>query len=84
MMKMNLKDTIPHLINLLLAIIGFFLVSAYNRSNESLQQINRDILSMNKDLVNLKLEITELQGRMLNEARVKEMIETELLKQRTA
>lgn len=77
---MNLKDAVPHLINLLLGIIGFFLVTAYNRTNETLSQLNKDVLSMNRDIVNLKLEITEMNGKMLNESRVREMIENELLK----
>ena len=75
---MNLNNSVPYLINLLLGIIGFFLVASHNRMTTTLSQLNKDILCMNKDIVSLKLEITELNMKMMTDERVKELIKLEL------
>ena len=79
-MALNLNTIIAYTINLLLGIIGFFLVASYNRTNETLAQINKEIMSMNKDIVGLKLEITEMNSKMMTDDRVRELIRLELLK----
>lgn len=79
-MALNLNTIIAYTINLLLGIIGFFLVASYNRTNETLAQINKEIMSMNKDIVGLKLEITEMNSKMMTDDRVRELIKLELSK----
>ena len=79
-MALNLNTVIAYTINLLLGIIGFFLVASYNRTNETLAQINKEIMSMNKDIVGLKLEITEMNSKMMTDDRVRELIKLELSK----
>ena len=79
-MSFNINTVIAYTINLLLGIIGFLLVASYNRTNETLAQINRDVVNMNKDILGLKLEITELNSKMMTEERVRELIRLEMLK----
>lgn len=75
--KLDYKALISYCINVLMSIIGFLLVSSYNKTNESLAQINHDILLVNKEIVQLKIELVELNSRILSEDRVKEIIKLE-------
>lgn len=79
-MSFNINTVIAYTINLLLGIIGFFLVASYNKTNTTLSQLNRDILSLNKEIVSLKLEITEMNSKMMTDDRVRELIKLELSK----
>lgn len=82
MKDINLNAVIAWVVNLLLGIIGFFLVASYNRTNEVLGQINKDVLGLNKEIVALRIDLTEINAKLLTEDRVKELIQLELLKQK--
>lgn len=68
---MNLNSIISYIINLLLGIIGFFLVMSFNNTNRQLVEINKDIIS-------LRLEITELKSQMMTDDRVREIFHLEM------
>jgi hypothetical protein len=68
---MTLNNIISYIINLLLAIIGFFLVTSFNNTNKQLLEINKDIIS-------LRLEITELKSQMMTDDRVREIFHLEM------
>lgn len=80
MKDINVNAVIAWIVNLLLGIIGFFLVASYNRTNEVLGQINKDVLNLNKEIVALRIDLTEINAKLLTEDRVKELIQLELLK----
>lgn len=80
MKDINVNAVIAWVVNLLLGIIGFFLVASYNRTNEVLGQINKDVLNLNKEIVALRIDLTEINAKLLTEDRVKELIQLELLK----
>ena len=82
MKDINVNAVIAWIVNLLLGIIGFFLVASYNRTNEVLGQINKDVLNLNKEIVALRIDLTEINAKLLTEDRVKELIQLELLKQK--
>lgn len=79
-MSFNINTLIAYVINLLLGIIGFLLVASYNRTNETLAQINRDVLSLNKEILGLKIKLTEVTDRMLTDERVRELIRMHCLR----
>lgn len=68
---MTLNNIISYIINLLLGIIGFFLVMSFNNTNRQLVEINKDIIS-------LRLEITELKSQMMTDDRVREIFHLEM------
>ena len=80
MKNFSMEKITAYIINLLLSIIGFLLVISYNRTNTALEQINRDVLNVNKEIVSLKLELTELNSKMMTDERVRELIHLELQK----
>lgn len=82
MKDINVNAVIAWIVNLLLGIIGFFLVASYNRTTEVLGQINKDVLNLNKEIVALRIDLTEINAKLLTEDRVKELIQLELLKQK--
>lgn len=82
MKDINANTVIAWAVNLLLGIIGFFLVSSYNQTTEVLGQINKDVLGLNKEIVALRIDLTEINAKLLTEDRVKELIQLELLKQK--
>lgn len=82
MKDINVNAVIAWIVNLLLGIIGFFLVASYNRTTEVLGQINKDVLTLNKEIVALRIDLTEINAKLLTEDRVKELIQLELLKQK--
>ena len=45
-------------------------------------RLNENITTLNRETVELKIQITEIQSKLLTEERVKEIVITELLKQR--
>lgn len=71
--KKTTAEIIRYGFDILIAILGFLLVSSYNRTNESLAKIN-------SDLIQLRIDVAELNAKMLTEDRVKEIVETEILK----
>lgn len=56
-----------------LLLYGFLLTQGYARINENLTVLN-------KEIVDLKIQVTSIQNQLLDEARIKEIVETELLK----
>ena len=78
MNNIDVKTLISYVINLLVGIVGFFLVASYNRTNEALAQINKEIMLVNREMVNMKIELVELNNKILTEERVKELIKLEL------
>ena len=71
--KKTTADIIRYGFDILIAILGFLLVSSYNRTNEALAKINADIIQ-------LRIDVAEMNAKMLTEERVKEIVETEILK----
>ena len=82
MKNLNINTIVAWIINLLLGIIGFFLVGNMNDTNKTLALINRDVLSINKEIVALKIEMTEMNLKMMTDDRVRELIQLELTKQK--
>lgn len=78
MNNIDAKTLISYVINLLVGIVGFFLVASFNRTNEALTQINKEIMLVNREMVNMKIELVELNNKILSEERVKELIRLEL------
>lgn len=68
-----MEKVMKYILGIVLAICGFLLANTYNRSVQTLA-------CMSKELSDIKLEIIEIKAHMLDETRVRELIETELLK----
>jgi len=68
---MNINNILSYIINLLLGIIGFFLIMSFNNTN-------RQLVEINKDIIGLRLEITELKAQMMDDDRVREILKLEL------
>lgn len=82
MKTFNINTIVAWIINLLLGIIGFFLVGNMNDTNKTLASINRDVLSINKEIIALKIEMTEMNLKMMTDDRVRELIQLELTKKK--
>lgn len=65
------SELAKYIFGILLSVIGFFLVNSYNRTNEALAKINADIIS-------LRIDVSELNARILTPERVKEIVKLEL------
>lgn len=67
------EDWIKYIISILIAAIGFFIVTQMQSTNTHLAEISKEILAV-------KMEIVHIQNTMITEERVKELIKLELLK----
>ena len=67
------EEIAKYICTTLLGIIGFFIVKSYN--NVALQ-----LAKLQDDVVGLKIALIEIQKSTLDEARVKEIVDLELIK----
>ena len=67
------EKLLKYVLGIVLAICGFLITSSYNKVSNNLAELNRDIVSM-------KLQLVELNSSIIDEERVKDIVETELLK----
>lgn len=65
------SELAKYVFGILLSVIGFFLVNSYNRTTEALTKINADIIQ-------LRIDVSELNARILTPERVKEIVQLEL------
>ncbi len=65
------SELAKYIFGILLSVIGFFLVNSYNRTTEALTKINADIIQ-------LRIDVSELNARILTPERVKEIVQLEL------
>jgi hypothetical protein len=70
---MKSENITLYIFNLLIGIIGFFLVTSFNR-------LNTEILRMTKEITSLKLEITELNAKIVTEEKVTSIVDYQLMK----
>lgn len=74
-----MKDTIltnlhKILITALLGIIGFLIVS-------KISDVNYNLIRLNKEVVDLQIEVAKINANMLTEDRVREICQYEILKE---
>ena len=67
------EEIAKYVFTTLVGIIGFFIVKSYN--NVALQ-----LAKLQEDVVGLKIALIEIQKSTLDEARVKEIVDLELIK----
>lgn len=67
------EDIMKYLFNLLLSVIGFFMVYYFTKTNATLAEISND-------LVSVRIDLSEIRATMMTEERVKELISLELAK----
>jgi hypothetical protein len=67
------EDLLKYAFNILISIIGFFMVYYFTKTNTTLASIS-------SDLINVRIDLSEIRATMMTEDRVKEIIDTELLK----
>ena len=71
---------LTYILNALLGCIGFLLVASYNSTHETLVQLSKEIVEVNKGVTGLKIELVDLSGKIMTEERVKELIRLELMR----
>lgn len=67
------EKILKYVLGIVLACLGFMLTQGYAR-------INENILQQNRDIVALKIQVTSLENKLLDEERIKEIVAMELLK----
>lgn len=72
-MTINMNDTVKIIINSVLAVLGFLLVWMFNNTQTQLANINSDILQ-------LRIDVSEINMKLMTDERVKELIHLELNK----
>lgn len=72
-MSVNMNDTFKIIINSILAVLGFLLVWMFNNTQTQLASINADILQ-------LRIDVSEINMKLMTDERVKELIHLELNK----
>lgn len=77
---MGRHSILTYIMNTLLGCIGFLLVSSFNSTHETLVQLNKEIVEINKGVASLKIELVDLSGKIMTEERVKELIRLELMR----
>lgn len=68
-----MKDLPTYIFNVLVSIIGFFLVFYFTKTNAELSKIGADI-------VNMRIELSELKASIMSEERVREIVQQEIIK----
>ena len=71
---------LTYILNALLGCIGFLLFASYNSTHETLVQLSKEIVEVNKGVTGLKIELVDLSGKIMTEERVKELIRLELMR----
>lgn len=73
------EKLLKYVLGLVLSICGWLVIQSYNR-------VSLNIIEMNKDIISMKLQLTEINAKMVDEDRVREIARetctTELLKHR--
>ena len=77
---MGRPNILTYILNTLLGCIGFLLVASFNSTHETLVQLNKEIVEINKGVASLKIELVDLSGKMMTEERVRELIRLELMR----
>ena len=77
---MGRLTVLTYILNALLGCIGFLLVASYNSTHETLVQLSKEIVEVNKGVTGLKIELVDLSGKIMTEERVKELIRLELMR----
>ena len=77
---MGRLTVLTYILNALLGCIGFLLVASYNSTHETLVQLSKEIVEVNKGVTGLKIELIDLSGKIMTEERVKELIRLELMR----
>lgn len=67
------NEIVKYIFGILLTCIGFMIANAYNRTNQSLVQLSADIIQ-------LRIDVSELNAKMLTEERVNQLIDLKLAK----
>lgn len=67
------ESWLKYIINILIAACGFFIVAQIQGTNTRLSQINSDILE-------LKIDVSQLRSSIISEDRIIDLIEVQLLK----
>lgn len=62
-----------YILSIVLGICGWLITMSYNRLNGNIERLNLD-------LVDMKIQITDIRNQMMDEAKIKEIVETELLR----
>ena len=72
-MSVNMNETLKVIINSVLAVLGFLLVWQFNNTQTQLAKINSDILQ-------LRIDVSEINSKLMSDERVREIIHLELMK----
>lgn len=67
------SELIKYIFGILMTVIGFMITNAYNRTNESLVKLNTDIIQ-------LRIDVSEINAKMLTDERVNQLIDLKLAK----
>lgn len=67
------SELAKYIFGILMTIIGFMIANAYNRTNESLVKLSTDIIQ-------LRIDVSEINAKMLTEERVNQLIDLKLAK----
>ena len=62
-----------YVFSIILAICGWLITNSYNSLNGNVQKLNMD-------LIQVKMQLVELNSKIIDEQRVKEIVKDELLK----
>lgn len=71
--KKMTNEIVKYIFGILLTCIGFLIASAYNRTNLSLVQLSADIIQ-------LRIDVSEINAKMLTDDRVREICRDEIHK----
>ena len=64
---------LKYVLGILLTVCGFLIAQSY-------MAVSKNLTDMNKELVSMKIQITEIQAKLIDEERVREIVGQEILK----
>ncbi len=68
---MTSDKVMRYIISILLAILGWIIQQSYTRTSEAMVELN-------KDVVDIKLKLTEISTKIVDEVKVREIVNQEL------
>lgn len=68
-----LEKILKYVLGIVMAICGFLISKSYDRLNEN-------VMMMNRDIVSLRVQITEIQNKLVDDDHIKEIVQLEILK----
>jgi len=68
---MTSDKIMKYIISILLGILAWIIQQSYTKTSESMAELNRDV-------IDIKLKLTEISTKLIDEARVRELITQEL------